>query len=109
MQHPLSKPPIFVLKIGGFVACGRVIKREGGLRTGPLHTSPAKAFVQFFQFPLLFNRPFSYTLRVHSVTSRPGIIQISWNRRIFQALSSSAVPNTARASIISRPKMPPIR
>ncbi len=57
MQHPLSKSPIFKRKIGDFVACGRVIERKGGLQTGPLHTSPAKVFVQFFQFPLLCNRP----------------------------------------------------
>ncbi len=50
MQHPLSKSPIFKKKIGDFVACGRVIERKGGLQTGPLHTSPAKVFVQFFSF-----------------------------------------------------------
>ncbi len=58
MQHPLSKSPIFKRKIGDFVACGRVIERKGGLQTGPLHTSPAKVFVQIFHFPLLCNRPF---------------------------------------------------
>ncbi len=30
MQHPLAKSPISRMEIGDFVACGRVIKREGG-------------------------------------------------------------------------------
>ncbi len=52
MQHPLTKSPIFKTKIGDFVVCGRVLERKGSLQTGPLYTSPAKAFVQFLLFAL---------------------------------------------------------
>ncbi len=36
MQHPLAKSPISAREIGDFVACGRIIERQGGSEPPPL-------------------------------------------------------------------------
>ncbi len=47
MQHPLAKSPISPREIGDFVACGRVIEREGGSRPPPSHI-PCQGICAYF-------------------------------------------------------------
>ncbi len=56
MQHLLAKSPISAREIGDFVACGRVIEREGGSRPPPSHI-PYQGICAYFRFVPFCNRP----------------------------------------------------